>query len=259
MRIQSCRFLNRDKIRFTYVCNICLSFFKQQFSENNEELNKMVASLDEYSQQIAELANRSTPLKIFESVLLVFLITVALIGNVVVGAAIFKVRRLRTLPNMFIINLAVSDILMAVVCMPISLCVLISGEWPFTAVVCDMQGFFMFSFAIVSVGNMSAIAVNRYFAVCRPFNYKVIFTRRNVLLMIAFLWILPSIASVPPLAGWGYYAFNGGKAFCIYPFNVNMIYTAIVEVLFIAFPMGLIAFSFTKCIMTIRSNNRQVA
>ena len=148
---------------------------------------------------------------------------------------------------------------MAVVCMPISLHVLVSSEWPFGSVVCDVQGYFIFLFGIVSTENMSVIAVNRYFAVCRPFVCKVIFTKRNVLLIIALLWILPSIASVPPLVGWGYYAFNGGKAFCIYPFNVNIIYTTIVQLLFIAFPMGLIAFSYTKCFLAIRSSNRQVA
>ena len=218
----------------------------------------MTASLDEYPQLITDLAHRSTPVRIIESVFLTCLIILAFAGNVVVCTTVLKSARLRTVPNMFITNLAVSDILMAVVCMPISLHVLISGEWPFSSVVCDVQGFFVFSFGIVSQVNMSVIAVNRYFAVCRPFDCKVIFTKRNVLFMIALLWLLPSIASVPPLAGWGYYAFNAGKAFCIYPFDVNMIYTTIIEILFIAFPMGLIAFSYTKCFFAIRSSNRQV-
>ena len=219
----------------------------------------MAASVDEYPQLMAELARRSTPVQKIECSLLVCLIIVAFVGNIMICVGVLKCDRLRTVPNMFVTNLAVSDILMAVVCMPISLQVLISSEWPFSSMVCDLQGFLMFSFGIVSQVNMSVIAVNRYFAVCRPFDCKAIFTKRNVLLMITLLWILPSVASVPPLAGWGYYAFNPGKAFCIYPFNVNMIYTTIVQLLFIAFPMGLIAFSYTKCFFAIRSSNRQVA
>ncbi|KAJ7392439.1 hypothetical protein OS493_012102 [Desmophyllum pertusum] len=218
-----------------------------------------MASLDEYPQLIADLAQRSMPIKILESAVLTSLIILAFVGNVMICVAVLRSPTLRTVPNMFVTNLAVSDILMAVVCMPISLRVLISGEWPFSSMVCDLQGFCMFSFAIVSLVNMSVIAVNRYFAVCRPFDCKVIFTKRNVLLMIGLLWILPGIASVPPLAGWGYYAYNAGKAFCIYPFNVNMIYTTIVELLFIAFPMGLIVFSYTKCFLAIRSSSRELA
>ena len=219
----------------------------------------MAASLDEYPQLIFDLAHRSTSAQIIESVPLALLVIVAFLGNFMVCVAVFKSVRLRTVQNMFVTNLAISDILMTTICMPISLHVFISGKWPFSAVVCDLQGFFMFSFGIVSLATMTAIAVNRYFAVCRPFDCKAIFTKRNVLLIIALLWLLPSIASIPPLVGWGYYAFNAGKGFCIYPFNVNMIYTTIVQLLFIASPMGLIGFSYTKCFFAIRSSNRQVA
>ena len=218
-----------------------------------------MASLDEYPQLITDLAQRSMPIKILESAVLITLTILAFAGNVLICVAVLRTPCLRTVPNMFVTNLAVSDILMAIVCMPISVYVLISSQWPFSSVMCGLQGFFMFSFGIVSQVNMSVIAVNRYFAVCRPFVCKIIFTPRNVLLIIALLWILPGIASVPPLMGWGYYAFNGGKAICIYPFNVNMIYTTIVQLLFIAIPFGLITLSYTKCFLAIRSNNRQVA
>ena len=219
----------------------------------------MGASLDEYPQLIVELSGRSTPVKITEAAILVCLILLAFVGNVLVCIAVFKRACLRTIPNMFITNLAVSDILMAIVCMPISLHVLISGKWPFSSSVCDMHGFFIFTFGIVSQVNMSVIAINRYFALCRPFQCKAIFTKINVLSMIAILWILPSVASVPPLVGWGYYAFHPGKALCSYPFHVNMIYAMIVQILFIAFPMGLIVFSYTRCILAIKSSNRQIA
>ena len=218
----------------------------------------MTASLDEYPQLIVELSRRSTPVKITEDAILVCLIILAFVGNVLVCIAVFKTAHLRTIPNMFITNLAVSDILMAIVCMPISLLVLISGKWPFSSSVCDMHAFFIFTFAIVSQVNMSVIAVNRYFALCRPFQCKAIFTKTNVLSMIAILWILPSVANVPPLVGWGYYAFHPGKALCIYPFHVNLIYAMTIQILFIAFPMGLIVFSYTRCILAIKSSNRQM-
>ena len=218
----------------------------------------MTASLDEYPQLVVELARRSTPVKITEAAILVCLIILAFVGNVLVCVTVFKSARLRTIPYMLITNLAVSDILMAIVCMPVSLHVLISGKWPFSSSVCDMHGFFIFTFGIVSQVNMSVIAVNRYFALCRPFQCKAIFTKINVLSMIAILWILPSVASVPPLVGWGYYAFHPGKALCSYPFHVNLIYAMTIRILFIAFPMGLIVFSYTRCILAIKSSNRQM-
>ncbi|XP_068707813.1 melatonin receptor type 1C-like [Montipora foliosa] len=219
----------------------------------------MAASLNEYPNLKFDLSNRGIVSKIMEPLVLTFLIIIAFVGNGITCAAVCKYRRLRTLPNMFVTNLAVSDILMSIIVMPISLKVFISSEWPFGPVVCDLQGFFIFSFAIVSQGNMAAIAVNRYFAVCRPIANKIIFTRRNIMMIIALLWILPSIASVPPLVGWGYYVFHPGKAICIYPFDVNMTYTALVALLFIGLPMGLIVFSYIKCFFAIRSSNHQIA
>ena len=218
----------------------------------------MGASLDEYPQLIVELSGRSTQVKITEAAILVCLILLAFVGNVLVCIAVFKKAHLRTIPNMFITNLAVSDILMAIVCMPITLHVLISGKWPFSSSLCDMHGVSIFTFGVVSQVNMSVIAVNRYFALCRPFECKAIFTKTNVLSMITILWILPSVASVPPLVGWGYYAFHPGKALCIYPFHVNIIYAVIIKILFIAFPIGLIVFSYTRCILAIKSSNRQM-
>ena len=58
---------------------------------------------------------------------------------------------LKTTPNMLVANLAVSDILMSGLCMPLSLGVAITGTWEYGPVVCDAQGFLIFSFGIVSV------------------------------------------------------------------------------------------------------------
>lgn len=107
--------------------------------------------------------------------------------------------------------------------------------------------------------TMCSIAINRYFAITRPFSYTSLFTPQNIRITVVFLWLLPLLASVPPLAGWGYYAFQPGKAFCIYPFNVNIVYTVLVEVLFIFTPMNIIIISYKKCYSAMKQNNRRVA
>ena len=45
----------------------------------------------------------------------------ALFGNIVVVAVVIRNRRMHNLTNLFIVNLAVADILVAVFCMPITL------------------------------------------------------------------------------------------------------------------------------------------
>ncbi|KAK3722842.1 hypothetical protein QZH41_007800 [Actinostola sp. cb2023] len=120
------------------------------------------------------------------------------------------------------------------------------GEWPYGKVLCDIQGFLIFTFAIASKTAMCAIAVNRFFAIVRPFHYTRLYTVGYIRKLIVFLWLLPSIISVPPLAGWGYYAFQPGKSICIYPFNVNIIYTLILEVFFVLTPQIITVVCYTR-------------
>lgn len=109
-----------------------------------------MASLFEYPWLIKELYFRHTSTKIIEACLLVLLMLLSLFGNALICYVITVNQRLRTPSNMLVLNLAVSDILMAVICMPLSLGVLVTGRWPYGVTLCDIQGFFIFSFGIVS-------------------------------------------------------------------------------------------------------------
>lgn len=53
-----------------------------------------------------------------------------------------------------------------------------------------------------SILNLCAIALDRFWAITDPINYAQKRTVKRVLMMIAFVWILSLIISVPPLIGW---------------------------------------------------------
>lgn len=182
----------------------------------------------------------------------------ALFGNLLVCFAVYKAPSLQNVGNVFVINLALSDILVALICIPLSIAVIISGRWPFSEAVCDFNGFSIFAFSMVSQVGMALVAANRYFAVVKPQFSRKIFSSRNVCVMVCGLWLLPSIATLPPLFGWGFYEFNAGKAFCLYPFYASKSYTFMVEVLFIILPMKLIIFSYFKIFKEMRRSRRQV-
>ena len=61
-----------------------------------------------------ELATRTTNLEWTETVLLAVVNVVALFGNLLTCYAVYRNQRLRTLPNMFVITLGVSDVLMSI-------------------------------------------------------------------------------------------------------------------------------------------------
>ena len=76
----------------------------------------------------SDLGSRSLTLVIMEGSLLVVLNIVSLIGNVLVCLSVYRNPRLRTSTNLYIIALAISDLLSAVFVMPPAEIVLFSGK-----------------------------------------------------------------------------------------------------------------------------------
>ena len=114
----------------------------------------------------------------------------ALFGNVLVSLAVIRSPKLRTSTNMFILALAIADILMALICIPITCGILFSEAWIDTSVLCDIQGFAILALAFMSIGTLALTAINRFFRVVKPVIYERVFTKRNSLLLIWTMWFL---------------------------------------------------------------------
>lgn len=80
---------------------------------------------------MADLQSRNEALVIVESGFLIALNILSLGGNIMVCTVVYRNTRLRTTTNIYIIALAISDLLSAIFAMPFAAGVLISGKWPF--------------------------------------------------------------------------------------------------------------------------------
>ena len=120
----------------------------------------------------------------------------AFFGNLFVFFAVYRNQRLRTLANMFVIALSVSDLVIATCSMPFEVATLYRGRWVFGISVCFFQGFVMFNFAMASLGTLGIIAVSRYFCVVKPQKYIVLFNKKRILTYIAAVWFAALVGSV---------------------------------------------------------------
>ena len=207
-----------------------------------------------------ELATRSTVLVVVESTFLIALNLLSLIGNLLVCFAVYSNCRLRTIPNTFIVALAVSDILVAILSMPFSASILIAGEWLFdeSFQFCHFMGFALFQCGISSMLMMSQISLNRYFCVVKPNIYRAIYTHKNTVGIIVSVWMLTLVCSVPPLLmNPGRYSLQPGKALCLYPFESNLAFTLFLDIGFIGTSMNLIAFCSCKVYKTVKASNKR--
>ncbi len=133
---------------------------------------------------------KTVSVQVVKTFLAITIALVSIIGNTMVLAVVYRNQRLRTVTNAYIINLAVSDILMAVFCMPLTTIALITVEWPMSDTVCNFQGILGVSLSFISLQTMTLTAVNRYFRIVRPGKYPSIFTKRSTIIMIAAIWLV---------------------------------------------------------------------
>ncbi|GAB0189482.1 neuropeptide FF receptor 2 [Grus japonensis] len=129
------------------------------------------------------------------SYLLIFLL--CMVGNGVVCFIVLRSKRMRTVTNLFILNLAVSDLLVGIFCMPTTLLDNIIAGWPFGSLVCKMSGMVQGISVSASVFTLVAIAVDRFRCIVYPFKQKL--TISTALVVIAVIWFL-AVAIMCPSA-----------------------------------------------------------
>ena len=119
-----------------------------------------MGSLNSLSILSHALATRGKHLVWIETVLFAIINIAAFLGNLSVCYAVFRNQRLRTLSNLFVVALAVSDILMSTCCMSFSVVTLIRGHWIFGEHFCRFHGFGVFILGLASLYTMGIIAQN---------------------------------------------------------------------------------------------------
>ncbi|NXD42793.1 NPFF2 protein, partial [Copsychus sechellarum] len=129
------------------------------------------------------------------SYLLIFLL--CMVGNGGVCFIILWSKHMRTVTNLFILNLAVSDLLVGLFCMPTTLLDSIIAGWPFGSLVCKMSGMVQGISVSASVFTLVAIAMDRFRCIVHPFKQKL--TVPTAVAIIAAIWLL-AVAIMCPSA-----------------------------------------------------------
>ncbi|XP_056350065.1 gastrin/cholecystokinin type B receptor [Oenanthe melanoleuca] len=126
---------------------------------------------------------------------LIFVLSVG--GNALVVAVLALNRRLRTVTNCFLLSLALSDLLLALCCMPFTLLPGLMGAFIFGDVVCKLVAYLMGVSVAVSTFSLVAIAIERYSAICNPLQSRAWQTRSHACRVIAGTWALAALLMLP--------------------------------------------------------------
>ncbi|XP_006138242.2 cholecystokinin receptor type A isoform X2 [Pelodiscus sinensis] len=117
---------------------------------------------------------------------LIFLLSV--LGNTLVITVLIRNKRMRTVTNIFLLSLAVSDLMLCLFCMPFTLIPNLLKDFIFGIAVCKTATYFMGVSVSVSTFNLVAISLERYSAICKPLQSRVWQTKSHALKVIAATW-----------------------------------------------------------------------
>ncbi|XP_068583522.1 trace amine-associated receptor 13c-like [Cebidichthys violaceus] len=120
---------------------------------------------------------------------LLFSITVLTVAlNLLVVISISHFRQLHTPTNLLLLSLAISDLLVGLLVMPVETVRFIETCWLLGDLMCALSYIIGFSLTSASVGNMVLISIDRFVAICYPLQYPIQITRSRIELSVCLCW-----------------------------------------------------------------------
>ena len=117
-------------------------------------------------------------------------------GNVIVCYIVLAYQRMRTVTNYFIVNLACSDIMMSVLCIPPTFIAnLLMQYWPFGPILCPIVTYAQVVTVFLSAFTLLAISLDRYIAIIYPLRPRM--TTKQAAIVITVIWFLSLAVPLP--------------------------------------------------------------
>ena len=118
------------------------------------------------------------------------------VGNSLVCTVILRRKKMKTVTNYFILNLAIADLTLNLICIPFDIPVQeMNNKWPYGALLCrviyPLQTLALFA----SIYTLTAVSLSRYWAINHPLRQQL--TIKNAKWIICGIWIA-SLTSVTP-------------------------------------------------------------
>lgn len=127
--------------------------------------------------------------------LYVIIFVLGLSGNTLVVYVVVRNKTMQTITNIFITNLAVSDILICLLSIPFTPLGYFLNSWMFGEALCHIVPMSQAISVYVSTLTSTAIAVDRYFVIVYPFKPRMkVFV---CLIVIVAIWIISISISLP--------------------------------------------------------------
>uniref|UniRef100_A0A3P8RZB7 Neuromedin U receptor 1 n=1 Tax=Amphiprion percula TaxID=161767 RepID=A0A3P8RZB7_AMPPE len=176
------------------LCGMNISWVVANATE--EQLDEMCLNVTYYLAVHLGMSRSPVFLPVCITYLTIFMVGV--LGNSLTCAVILRYRVMRTPTNYYLLSLAVSDLLVLLLGMPLELYEMWQNyPFLFGEGGCYFKTFLFETVCFASILNVTALSVERYVAVVHPLKVKHMTTRAHVKRVIFTLWGLSMLCAAP--------------------------------------------------------------
>uniref|UniRef100_G1KSC1 Endothelin receptor type B n=1 Tax=Anolis carolinensis TaxID=28377 RepID=G1KSC1_ANOCA len=139
--------------------------------------------------------------KYINTVVACLVFVLGIIGNSTLLRIIYKNKCMRNGPNILIASLALGDLLLIVIDIPINLYKLHAEKWPFGVEICKLVPFIQKTSVGITVLSLCALSIDRYRAVASWSRIKGIGVPKWTAVEIVLIWVVSLVLAIPEAIG----------------------------------------------------------
>uniref|UniRef100_A0A673K7X1 Neurotensin receptor type 1-like n=1 Tax=Sinocyclocheilus rhinocerous TaxID=307959 RepID=A0A673K7X1_9TELE len=169
--------------------------------------NRSQQFLDNETESVSEEdldVNTDIYSKVLVTVIYLVLFTIGCLGNSITMYTLLTKKSLQNLQSTVhyhLASLAISDLLILILCMPIELYnfIWVHHPWAFGEAVCKGYYFLRDGCSYATAFNIASLSVERFMAICHPFKAKSIMSRSRTKKLISAMWVASFLLATPML------------------------------------------------------------
>ena len=189
--------MNRSKINIICMISVLDLYAEMMNLTSLLPNNTLTPSLIKSSTPNPSGANeKSQTLIITEITVYCIVFIISSIGNIVVILVVSRKRRMQTVTNWLIVNLAIADLAVTLICIPVEIPLILNrNTWLYGKEFCRILYPLQTMTIYASVYTLVAMSLTRYWAIRHPFRRQM--STKQAKILICFLWLISFSFVIP--------------------------------------------------------------
>ncbi|CAH1777504.1 unnamed protein product [Owenia fusiformis] len=174
----------------------------------------------------------------------------AVLGNSLVIVTVLRNKKMRNVTNIFLLNLSISDLMLAIFCMPFNLIPIVLKNFIFGEVMCIGTRYIQGITYGVSSFTLVSMSMERYFAIVQPLRSRGWQTTSHARKVCLIVWVLAAIIMIPIPIHMRHGALTNGGYKCQEDWPQDLLYlkkayTVFLDIVLLLVPLIIMVFAYS--------------